>query len=93
MTLTDNSLSNKVVSNLARVLFLLFFLQTSSSVAAQTYRILLSNDNGISSPLLHTLKQELAGLPGVEVVVSAPADNQSGSSHSTDGGPLIVERI
>jgi len=93
MSLTDNSLSNKVVSNLARVLFLLFFLQTSSSVAAQTYRILLSNDDGISSPLLHTLKQELAGLPGVEVVVSAPADNQSGSSHSTDGGPLIVERI
>jgi len=93
MSLTDNSLSNKVVSNLARVLFLLFFLQTSSSVAAQTYRILLSNDDGISSPLLHTLKQELAGLPGVEVVVSAPAENQSGSSHSTDGGPLIVERI
>ena len=93
MSLTDNSLSNKVVSSLARVLFLLIFIQTSSSVAAQTYRILLSNDDGISSPLLHTLKQELAGLPGVEVVVSAPAENQSGSSHSTDGGPLIVERI
>ena len=93
MSLTDNSLINKVMSSLARALFLLIFLQTSSSVIAQTYRILLSNDDGISSPLLHTLKQELAGLPGVEVVVSAPADNQSGSSHSTDGGPLIVERI
>ena len=93
MSLTDNSLINKVMSSLARALFLLIFLQTSSSVVAQTYRILLSNDDGISSPLLHTLKQELAGLPGVEVVVSAPAENQSGSSHSTDGGPLIVERI
>ena len=93
MTLTDNSLINKVMSSLARVLFLLIFLQTSSSVVAQPYRILLSNDDGINSPLLHTLKQELAGLPGVEVGVSAPADNQSGSSHSTDGGPLIVERI
>ena len=93
MSLTDNSLINKVMSSLARALFLLIFLQTSSSVFAQTYRILLSNDDGISSPLLHTLKQELAGLPGVEVVVSAPAENQSGSSHSTDGGPLIVERI
>ena len=91
MSLTDNSLINKVMSSLARVLFLLIFLQTSSSVVAQPYRILLSNDDGINSPLLHTLKEELAALPEVEVVISAPADNQSGSSHSTDGGLLIVE--
>jgi len=93
MTLTDNSLINKVMSSLAHALFLLIFLQTSSSVVAQPYRILLSNDDGINSPLLHTLKEELAALPEVEVIISAPADNQSGSSHSTDGGPLIVEHI
>jgi len=93
MSLTDNNPTNKVIGNVTRALLLVIFLQASSYVAAQPYRILLSNDDGISSPLLHTLKQELAGLPGVEVVVSAPAENQSGSSHSTDGGPLIVERI
>ena len=65
MTLTDNSLINKVMSSLARVLFLLIFLQTSSSVVAQPYRILLSNDDGINSPLLHTLQEELAALPEV----------------------------
>ena len=93
MSLTDNNPTNKVIGNVTRALLLVIFLQASSYVAAQPYRILLSNDDGISSPLLHILKQELAALPGVEVVVSAPAENQSGSSHSTEGGTLIVERI
>ena len=92
MSLTHNNLNNKVMSNLTHALLLLIFLHASSGVAGQTYRILLSNDDGINSPLLHTLKEELDALPEVDVVVSAPADNQSGSSHSTDGGPLIVER-
>ena len=61
--------------------------------ASQTYRILLSNDDGIASPLLAVLHRELTLLPGIEVVVSAPDENKSGSSHSTDGGPTVVDRF
>ncbi len=61
--------------------------------SAQTYRILISNDDGIASPLLKTLSEEIAKLPNVEVVISAPAENQSGSSQSTDGRVLTIEKI
>jgi len=64
----------------------------SASLSAQTYRILISNDDGIESPLLAALQQELAKLPDVEVVVSAPNENQSGSSMSSIGGPTVVDR-
>ncbi|MCH2355094.1 MAG: 5'/3'-nucleotidase SurE [Pseudomonadales bacterium] len=64
----------------------------SASLSAQTYRILISNDDGIDSPLLAALQQELAKLPNVDVVVSAPNDNQSGSSMSSIGGPTVVDR-
>lgn len=64
----------------------------TSAAAAQNYRILLSNDDGIDSPLLHALHDALAALPNTEVVVSAPSENQSGSSQASDGTPLIVER-
>lgn len=60
---------------------------------AQSYRILITNDDGINSPLLAVLKQELAVLPGVEVVVSAPLENQSGSSNSSVGTPLVVDQV
>tara|TARA_R110000751_G_scaffold93685_2_gene183015 strand:- start:136653 stop:137432 length:780 start_codon:yes stop_codon:yes gene_type:complete len=60
---------------------------------AQTYRILISNDDGIESPLISTLKTEISKLPNVEVVISAPAENQSGSSQSTNSGPLEVEKV
>ena len=58
---------------------------------AQNFRILVTNDDGIGSPLLVTLAQALNELPNVEVVVSAPSENQSGSSHSSIGGPLTVK--
>lgn len=63
----------------------------SVTLSAQSYRVLLSNDDGIESPLLHALHQELANLPGVEVVVSAPDINQSGSSQSSIGS-ISVDR-
>lgn len=72
-------------------LFCLFLCSTS--VSAQSYRILLSNDDGIESPLLVALHRELATLDNVEIVVSAPRINQSGSSQATTGGPLTVERF
>ena len=58
---------------------------------AQNSRILVTNDDGIGSPLLVSLAQALNQLPDVEVVVSAPSENQSGSSHSSVGGPLTVK--
>ena len=63
------------------------------ALSSNSYRILLSNDDGIGSPLLAVLHRELAALPGVEVVVAAPDENKSGSSHSSDSGPTIVDRF
>ena len=65
----------------------------SPALAAQSYRVLLSNDDGIESPLLAALQLELAAMPGGEVVVAAPDGNQSGSSQSTAGGPIVVDKI
>lgn len=76
-----------------RCLTLTVLLCTGLTANAQSYRILLSNDDGIESPLLIALQAELAALPGVEVVVSAPHENQSGSSQSTAGTPMVVERL
>ena len=70
-----------------------FLLLFSSSAYAQTYRVLLTNDDGIESPLLAALKVELQALPGVELTVSAPHENQSGSSQSTAGLEVMVETI
>ena len=70
-----------------------FLLLLSSSAYAQTYRVLLTNDDGIESPLLAALKVELEALPGVELTVSAPHENRSGSSQSVTSGGLIVDRI
>lgn len=77
---------------LLRRLTLSCLLCTCLSAHAQSYRILLSNDDGIDSPLLIALQEELATLPGVEVVVSAPNENQSGASQSTAGTPITVDR-
>ena len=62
-------------------------------VFSQDYRILVTNDDGIESPLLHNLVAKLASLSRVEIVVAAPDQNQSGSSQSSVGGPLIVEKV
>ena len=72
---------------------LILNLINSTAVIAQNYRILVTNDDGIDSPLLVPLAQELSRLSGVEVVVSAPHENQSGSSQSSIGNPLLVERV
>ena len=63
--------------------FLRFLLITNSLIftqisVAQNFRILVTNDDGIGSPLLVTLAQALNQVPNVEIVVSAPSENQSG---------------
>ena len=76
-----------------RLLALSSGLLASASAFADSYRILISNDDGINSPLIHALRDGLATLDDVEIVVSAPDANKSGSSQSTDGGARTVERV
>jgi len=59
---------------------------------AQDFRILVSNDDGIDSPEMATLAEALDALPDVEVVISAPAENQSGSSHASTS-EFAVEQV
>lgn len=60
---------------------------TSSTVEQQPLRILVTNDDGIGSPGLDQLVQGLATVPGAEITIVAPQENQSGSSdRTTDGG-------
>ena len=55
-------------------------------------RILLTNDDGIFAPGLAAVYKELVKLG--EVIVAAPADSQSGASHSiTYKEPLICNKI
>jgi 5'-nucleotidase len=61
----------------------------SAVASAQSYRVLLSNDDGIESPRLHALHAALSQLEGVEIVVSAPNVNQSGSSQSSIGSITV----
>lgn len=75
------------------ILLSILFLSCTINSSAQSFRVLISNDDGIASPLLKTLSEEIAKLPNVEVVISAPAENQSGSSQSTDGRELTVKKI
>jgi len=76
---------------LSRSLILIGLTLYPVVAGAQSYKILLSNDDGISSPLLATLKQTLEAIEGVTVTVAAPNENQSGSSQSSSSGNLLVE--
>lgn len=61
----------------------------SALASAQSYRVLLSNDDGIESPRLHALHAALSQLVDVEVIVSAPNVNQSGASQSSIGSVTV----
>jgi len=54
--------------------------------------ILVSNDDGVDHPGLDLMVRSLAQLENVEVVVVAPAENQSGTSdQTTPGGAAFAE--
>ena len=76
-------------TGLARLFLMIGLFSFSAVLSAQSYRVLLSNDDGIESPRLHALQEALAQLSGVEVVVSAPNVNQSGSSQSSIGSITV----
>ncbi len=78
------------LKRLLTLISLVVFLISSPVLTAQEYRVLVTNDDGINSPLLGPLVRELSRLPEVEVVVSAPEENQSGSSQSSIGRTLVV---
>lgn len=60
-------------------------------VQDSSYRILVVNDDGIRSRGIQTLAEELREIAD-EVIVVAPAENRSGSSHATSSRvPLQVE--
>ena len=50
--------------------------------------ILVSNDDGIGADGIDALVESLRERPDTTVVVSAPAENQSGSSDKTTSGPI-----
>jgi 5'-nucleotidase len=55
---------------------------------AQVVRVLVSDDDGIEGPGLIALVEALAEVPDTELTISAPAENQSGSSDTTTPGPV-----
>lgn len=80
------------ISRHSLLVFLFLLANTLTATSwAQDYRILVTNDDGVQSPLLAALVVQLQTLG--EVVVSAPLTNQSGSSQAVTGGSLRVERI
>ena len=62
----------------------LVFVPTISTVAQETatFRILITNDDGIKSPGIAALVEALSHM--AEVMVVAPSSDRSGSSHSTE---------
>jgi len=84
---------SNILETLSRSLCVLVLVTLATTAVAQEYRILVTNDDGIQSAELAALAAALAELPGVEVLVSAPAENQSGSSHASAGEELVVEEV
>jgi 5'-nucleotidase len=57
-------------------------------------RVLLTNDDGIRADGLNELRRALLDVPGVELSVVAPAENQSATARSiTTRRPLVVEEV
>lgn len=59
---------------------------TTSTAPADPLTILVTNDDGIGAPGIDALVSALSDLDDVELVVVAPAENQSGSSDKTTEG-------
>lgn len=78
--------------HICKITVFCLFIFFGHCVCADNYRILITNDDGIESPLLIALADALAA--DYDVTVSAPRENQSGSSHASSSSiPLVVEKI
>lgn len=61
---------------------------TTTTAAPEPLTILVTNDDGIGAPGIDAMVTALGGLSDVEVVIVAPAENQSGSSDKTTEGEV-----
>ena len=66
---------------------------TPGTTAGRPLRILVTNDDGYAAPGIDAVVEGLQTLPDVEVVVVAPAENQSGSGPKTTDGPLTATEV
>lgn len=61
---------------------------TEADAPAEPLTILVTNDDGIGAPGIDSLVTTLSTLDDVELVIVAPAENQSGSSDTTSEGAV-----
>ena len=61
---------------------------TTTTTAVETLTILVTNDDGIGAPGIDAVVNALQAVDDVEIAIVAPAENQSGSSDTTTGGPV-----
>ncbi|MBF0501781.1 MAG: 5'/3'-nucleotidase SurE [Candidatus Riflebacteria bacterium] len=74
------------------IAFAAIILIAGSSFAAEPFRILISNDDGIDSEGILALARALE--PIASITVSAPQENFSGAGHSiTTEGPITVKEV
>ncbi len=82
--------------NFSKAILLALVLACSTAAGAQQapFTILVTNDDGYSAPGIRALAEALKGIAGAEVIVAAPAQNQSGKGHSivTSEPILVFER-
>lgn len=62
----------------------------TTTTAPETLTILVSNDDGVGAEGIDVLVTALKAMPNTEVIVSAPATNQSGSGGKTTPGALTA---
>jgi len=63
---------------------------SSSAAPARPLRILVSNDDGVGAPGIDSLVEALRAEPNVEITVSAPAADSSGSDGKTTPGGVTA---
>ena len=63
---------------------------TTTTQAPRQLTILVSNDDGVAAPGIDAVVAALSALPDTEVIVSAPADQQSGTGSKTTDGTLVA---
>jgi 5'/3'-nucleotidase len=65
-------------------------LVLAAASGADGFRVLVTNDDGVAAPGLSAVVAALAGNPKLEVVVVAPATNQSGTGDATTAAPFMA---
>jgi 5'-nucleotidase len=84
----------RLVATVVSALFVSALAITAAPASAgskqQPFRILVTNDDGVTAPGIDALVEGLGKLPGVKVTVIAPAENQSGTGSNTTPGELVT---